>query len=170
MKRFIAILLLFSTVASLTACKKQEKPVEPVTFYYRRAEVTYDGTADVISSEQREAKGHVQEIDYLLKEYLKGPISEELTHFVPENVKLVKFSTNNDSAQVLLSDGFARLSGMDLTVTCACITLTVIELTNVNNVQISTQNVPLNNQPHITMNKDCLKLLDSTPLNDLPKS
>lgn len=164
MKQIVVVFLLICCIFSMISCSPHKEPEDPVTFYYRRENITYSSSEDVISGEFREAKGHKLDIEHLLKEYLKGPLSDGLTNFIPQNTKLVKFSLDDDSARVLLSDGFARLSGLDLTVTCACITLTVIGLTNVKTVQISTQNVPLNNQPHITMNEDCLMLLDNTTL------
>ncbi len=166
MKKLVSLILLACMLFTLSSCSEQTQPESPVTFYYRRANVSYTSGSSIVDSEQREGKGHASDITFLLKEYLQGPISQELVSAIPENTKLIKFSQSENSAQVLLSDGFARLSSLDLTICCACITLTVIGLTGVETVQISTQNVPLNNQPHITMNKDCLLLLDNTTLDN----
>ena len=164
MRKFVAFLLLFSCAVSLMSCAKETQPEYPVNFYYRRWEIAYNDDSDVITYELREGKSHALDVAYMLKEYLKGPISKELYSAIPENTRLIKLSLTESSAQVLLSDGFARLSGLDLSICGACITFTVIDLTGVKTVQISTQNVPLNNQPHITMNKDCLKFMDEAVL------
>ncbi len=50
----------------------------PVTFYYPRREYQYGAEDGVISSEQREASGHADDLHYLLSLYLIGPSSDEL--------------------------------------------------------------------------------------------
>lgn len=163
MKRAISVAILLCIILPLFGCvSTEDKPKEPVSFYYRRAKLTYSDAASVIAPEARESAGHTEDTAYLLAEYLKGPKSEEFLRTFPTQVSLADLKLGKATAEITLSDNFAVLSGMDLTIACACLTMTVMELTGSETVKISAENALLNNAPQITMDKNCLLLLDSS--------
>ena len=70
MKRFFYLFLCLCLF--LPGCSG-ELMKNPVTFYYPRREYQYGAEDGVISSEQREASGHADDLHYLLSLYLIGP-------------------------------------------------------------------------------------------------
>lgn len=160
MNRLICLMLLL--VLLLPGCRQQEEYTEPVRFYFVRNQVTYFTSDGVITSEMREAQGHRNDFEYLLKIYLAGPENPELKRVFPKNIALVKLELNDGKALVVLSDAAARLTGLDLTIACACLTATVCELTGVISVTIRAETQLLDGQKSITMDRNHLLLLDSS--------
>ena len=161
MKRFLIFFLCISTLLPLLSCARQEDIQKPVTFYYRRANIAYAGSDGVVSTEQRESLGHEGNIDSLLAMYLSGPLSPELAQTFPDGTFLVSIQQSGTTAKATFSFHLASLSGIDLTVACACITMTLTELMGVETVQISAAGALLDDYQYITMDKNCLLLLDS---------
>ncbi len=162
MKRMIAILLSISMILPLLGCTQEEEIQKPVTFYYRRADIAYGGSDGVVATEQRESLGHEDDIPYLMSMYLAGPQSYKLLQTFPPDLFIVSIHYVDDFAKIVFSFHLSELSGIDLTVACACITMTMIELTGVESVQISAASALLDDYQTITMDKDCLLLLDSS--------
>ena len=161
MKRVFCILLL--VLLFLAGCDSQEEVfVDPVNFYYPKADVTYFSAEGVISREIREAEGHRQDYEYLLGLYLRGPESRELNHVFPQNAALIRLEISNNIATVILNDATARLTGLDLTIACACLTATVCDMTGVQTVTIRTDTQLLDGNKSITMNRDQVLLLDNS--------
>lgn len=161
MKRLICLVLLAALF--LPGCDSQEKEfVEPVNFYFLKADVAYFSSDGVIAQEIREAKGHRQDYEYLLEMYLRGPESTEVKRVFPKNVELVRFELSEDRALVILNDASARLTGLDLTIACACLTATVCDMTGVQTVTVRAETQLLDGSKSITMNREHLLLLDST--------
>lgn len=166
MKRIIAILLLLCLCLTAIGCSPEKDPIKsPVTFYYRRAEFDHGSEQSVILGETRESEGIRGNIPRLLEEYLKGPVSEELAATFPDDAKLIDYRTKDSSAFVTVSDELAQLSGIELTVACACLAKTVIELTGIKSVHIQAQTAMLGNEQVIIMDSSRILLLDSTQDN-----
>ena len=166
MKKLTLCILLFCLILPCFGCSNQESVKTPVLYYYCRSELSYDGAGSVITPEQRESAGHEEDIPYLLGQYLSGPKSSTLLQTFPTGTKLVSFTLEEKEAEVILNDGFAELSGMELTIACACITMTVTGLTEAETVHIRTESELLNNMEKITMSKDDLLLFDSSAATD----
>lgn len=160
MKQMICIALLILLL--LPGCAQQEEFTAPVRFYFLKNNVTYFTSDGVIASEMREAAEHRNDHEYLLRMYLAGPESPELRRIFPKNIALVKLELNDGKALVVLNDAAARLTGLDLTIACACLTATVCELTGVASVTIRAETQPLDGQKSITMDKNHLLLIDSS--------
>ena len=166
MKRVISILLIFVLAFSLAACVYEEEPelVDPVNFYYLRVqdpENLYHGTADsVVLAEQREAFGVRDFLTVLLERYLSGPTSEGLVSPFPAGTKLKAWELSGNMLTLTLSNEIAQLSGMDLTLACACLTVTCLELTDAEAVQIRAESATFGSKASITMTRNDLVLLD----------
>ena len=165
MKRLLCLMLLF--LLFLPGCEAQEKEefVEPVNFYYLKTDVTYFSAEGVIGCEIREAEGYQQDYEKLLKLFLRGPESGELKRVFPKNVELVRLELTETGATVVLSDTAARLTGLDLTIACTCLTATVCDMTGVETVTIRTKTQLLDGNKAITMSRDQILLLDDSQAN-----
>lgn len=171
MKRSVRIILSTLVLSLLCACALLSNgPKEPVSFYYTRPRDEYEsdrnneviGKEDaVIVSEQREAEGHRDDLNYLLSQYLRGPQDINLMSPFPDRAALTNVVLRDDTLFVTLTEEFASLSGIDLTVACACLTRTCLSITEASQVTIAVENSLLDGAKSITMSESTLLLLDS---------
>ena len=154
MKRVIACLLIFVSVL-LGGCAGDKPEIrKPAAFYYRRAEVRY-GTADgVVAPEIRESDGFQDNLTALLNRYIQGPQSPELVNVFPKGSWVLSVSVSEELVLVHLNHAFSQLSGMNLTIACACMTKTVTDLTGVQTVRISAEVGNLGGAQYITVYGD----------------
>jgi len=163
MKRVICILLILAWILCLAGCAAEKEELQdPVRFYYPKTKATYGSIDGVIAWEERESAGHTEDYVYLVELYLKGPESEGLSRTFPKNVTIRDLHIVGDTAQVILNDYAARLTGLDLTIACVCLAATVTDLIGVQSVTIQAETALLDGNPSITMDRDKILLLDES--------
>lgn len=161
MKRIFSLILSILLVISLCACRRQQASFEaPVQFYYRSASLSYNSENAVICAESREGSGYAL-ID-LMDLYLQGPVSNEYQSPFPTGVTVLSMETVEDKVYIALSEPFAELNGIALTLACACLSKTVMEFTGTSAVEISVPNTTLNGSASIVMDAQNILLLDSS--------
>ena len=134
MKRCICVLILICLC--LSGCSiTGERIKEPVTFYYIRENYQKDMN-QVIASELREAAGHRDDLPYLLALYSMGPSKEGFISPFPRNTRIIPVTRTENSIELSLSDGVLALSEADFTLASACIAMTCMELTDVQEVTV----------------------------------
>lgn len=159
MKRTFCIVLAFLLLLPLVACSQQKADIQdPVNFYYRKKDPAHSDTA--ISKELGEAQGHREDYSYLIGQYLKGPTDEVLQRTFPSGISVIELKIDGTTATLVLSDFFSTLSGLDLTLACACLTLTICELTGTEQLTVRTQSTLLDGNKSITMARKDIVLLD----------
>lgn len=161
MKRLICLVLAVLLLLGSTGCNSRKDEIkEPVNFYYCREtdKVIYGAGDGVVAREIREGSG--METDKLLSLYLKGPQTEGLSRTFPKGVSLISLTIENDTAVIVLSDFFSALTGIDLTIGCACLTLTVCELTGAKGITVSTETTLLDGNRSVSMTVEEVLLLD----------
>ena len=132
MKRLISLIIFFSLLMS--GCSTAGEWIkEPVTFYYVQRDYQKD-MEQVIISEIREASGHRNDIAYLLALYSMGPSNEDLKSPFPRNTSILPTARTPYSIELSLSESAATMT--DLTLASACIALTCMELTDVQQVSV----------------------------------
>lgn len=167
MKRILCLFLVCALCLPLLGCKPKTEDIEdPVNFYYRRSAdtITFGKADGVITSEQREAAGHRDDPSYLINLYLKGPAGTGMNRTFPKGVELVKFSLEGGCAYITVSDFFSTLTGINLTLACACLTLTVCELTGAKQLTVSTSNTLLDGNRTVIMTPDDILFLDENTI------
>lgn len=137
MKRLIALLALFCIL--LCGCSKQQDIDDPVTFYYPRASIEYVQSEIVIGTESRESSGFDSDLTGLLNLYVAGPESAELVNPFPEDCSVVSAVTENGSCTIVLSDSFADLTGLQLSMACTSLGMTAAKITSSESVVIRTE-------------------------------
>ena len=163
MKRTISLFLIFTIALCLFGCARHTAELQnPVRFYYPRSNPTYGAADSVIAWEEQEAAGHTEDYLYLLRQYMKGPKSDALSRTFPRSVVIKDLQINGGNATVLLNDYASLLSGLDLTMACACLTATVCELTGVSRVTIQAEDALLDGNSAITMDRSHILLLDES--------
>lgn len=161
MKKLLCILLALCLLP-LLGCAQPEDPIEnPVFFYYRQKALSYDDENSVITKELRDAGARQDDISYLLEQYLQGPESETLLATFPRGSQ-ISFQVLENTAVIVVNDKFATLTGIDLSLACACLTLTVCELTDTEYALIQGQDVLLDGNHSIYMSRNSILLLDNS--------
>lgn len=145
---------------------KNEKMKEPVTFYYCKQGITYTGSEDVISKEIREGSGLAGDLSSLLDLYLTGPVNDQLYSTIPQGTQVKAADLRNGICYLVLSESFNSLSGMDLTLACVCLTMTILNLTEADTVNISAESGLLDGKLSITITESDILMLDES-LNSL---
>ena len=162
MKRIFCLILAICIAFLLPGCKDKEEPIlEPVNFYYRNADISYDSSTGLISAQVTESAGYDRNFLDILNFYLKGPIQDHFEHTFPSGTKALSLEFIGSNAQIVLSNDFARLGGIDLTIACACLSMTVMELTNSSSVTIRAESTTIGGNDSITMDKDNILLFDN---------
>lgn len=169
MKRLTCIICCFVILLCLCACTKQDtKIADPVSFYYLRVQEENDihhGAEDsVLFPETREGLGLRGNTEALLKMYLKGPDSPLYVSPFPAGTELIAWTLEDSILSITLSDQFASLSGMDLTLACACLTRTFLELTGAESVEIRAETINIDGKESVIMSHENLILIDGTDL------
>lgn len=169
MKKVLCILLCLSFFFLFAGCVKSQPSELPDegNFHYVKKELTYHTSDGFIDSEKRDIENYsTDDLKYVLNTYLAGPENDELVSPFPNGTVVKDITHKNSIFSITLSDQFSELTGYDLSVACACLTLTVSEFVDAKLVQISAENTKLGGNQRISMNTDRILLIDS--LNLIP--
>ena len=157
MKKFIFLLLLLLT---LTACGRDTSPEDTAKFYYPLQEITLGSNSTSISFEVGDRGNN--SVQDLLSVYLKGPQTNTLANPFPADISLISLLTEDGKTSLILSDSYASLTGLDLSLANASLAQTVLGLTGAEEAIISCESKTLDGESHIAINKDDLILLDES--------
>lgn len=163
MKKLLAMILTAAIILTLTACRQEpDEPFSTVTVYYKASQISYGSENGVIIPHKLDATGHEAETVYLLDAYFANPPAAAYAATFPSGTRMVSLNLDGLTAKIVLSDEFAKLTGVNLSISCACLTQTVIELTECHEVIISAENAQLDGKNFITLNRDSYLLLDES--------
>lgn len=167
MKRITLSIMILSLFISLCGCGQASEPdvVMPTAFYYHTDLDSKEDFNDIFVAEIREGIQYQNDHILLLNSYFSGPDSENLVNPFPSGLETVSFEIKDDTTYIVLSEKIAKLSALDLTMACSCLSLTLFELTQCDYVQISAENNLLADQEFITIGRDTLLLSDNTQLS-----
>ena len=157
--KWFALLLALIILSSFTGCGRSEQYEVPLSFYYLSAQLDYGADSAAIKPQLREGKGFSSP-ETILQLYFAGPLGEDFKTPFPAGLRLVSTAQEADTLYLTVSDELSQLSGLDLTLACCCITLTCLDITDVESVCIQAETATLGGEKTITMNRDCLLLLD----------
>lgn len=160
MKHFRLLILLLG-IALLCGCTGRLGS-DGMQFYYLCSEVEYNSPSGVITPVTANGVDRSAPLDQILEQYLSGPDNDGLLSPFPEETKLLSVEQKDDTIYLVFNARLGSLTGMDLTLACACLTMTCLDLTDAANVSIRAEGAMLDGAQQITMNADSLVLLDST--------
>ncbi len=164
-RKSTALILCLFLLVGLYGCAGQSHgdPLKsPMKFYYKTSDASYGDGQGATDYELRETYGHESDYVWVLTEYLKGPISQKLTAPFQRSVSIVSAERSGSQLQLRMTQELANLSGADLTVACACITLTCLEFPGVEAVSIRAVGSKLDGKTEILLNRNSLLLEDSS--------
>lgn len=161
MKKIIALVLSFVLLFAIYGCKNKTS-ADALKFYYPRAEYTFAEMDSVIASELvYPEKGAQQKT--LLTMYLQGPADPDLVRLFPSGTKVIACNTNGKVLHIMLSDQVCRLSGIQLSLALAAMTLTCIDLFQIDSVTFSAESGLLDGQKEISMDTASILRIDPFP-------
>lgn len=166
MKRSICCILVFSLIIFLSGCIPSNAE-ESIQFYYLRSKYAYGSVDSVIAVEVRDLPEN-NNINELLIQYLKGPLDSSLESPFPVDTMLIQLNSNGTIIHITLSDHIGKLTGVPLSLACACLAKTAMELTGAKTVQISADTLALNGKDFITVEIDDILLMDDSTVVTVP--
>lgn len=160
MKRIIAAILVLLIAASTAGCSDGAESAT-ANFYYRSADPEYHTNTSVIQSESRRLSVPLSDLNSILQLYLAGPDSPHLVSPFPEGTKLINVQAGKDITEVVLSDEIASVSGVDLMIACACLSTTLLEISQSDTIQIRAETLSLGAQDYIEMDSQSILSIGS---------
>lgn len=162
MKRILCLILTLSILLCLLGCREDTPTIQqPVELYYRCSYDVSNLPDSIIAPVIAEGAGYTDDIQGLLNSYLRGTSADGFEVTFPASTKILSISVQDGIANLEMNDALARLSGIDLTIACACITMTTIGLTGAQTVRIQAANETLDGAEQIVMDESCLTMLDT---------
>lgn len=128
MKRCMSLICAMALLLSLCACSNTKPAVvKPVNFYYKTDPANYQ--AESITAEIRDSDGYEEDLKGLIQLYVDGPVSKDYLNPFPRRLTVESITVNNTTVEVQFNARFSLLSDLDMTTACACLTMTILELT-----------------------------------------
>ena len=159
MKRILTCFLLTLLLLLLCSCGSKSNSAA-VKFYYLEASPEYHTSKVIIQAESRELPTQYTDLESLLSTYLKGPDTATLVSPFPKGTHLINVQPGKEYIEVVISDEIGKLTGVDLTLACACISATLLEVSQLESVQIKAESVPIGPQGYVVMNQQSIPFLN----------
>lgn len=159
MKRTLCLILCICLLAGFAGCT-DDSSQDPANFYYRQSHISYDSENGIIGAEIHDLAGLRDDTEALFAAYFSGPESSSLESPFPRDTGVVSWSIKNNSLELVMNEAFAALSGVELSIACACISQTFLEVFSVRQVVIRAEHSALDGNNSITMTADNLLLKD----------
>lgn len=163
MKRMIALvlsaLLLFGCVGCGQGANRDLK--DPVTFYYLTDPELDSSFDSSFVTEIHEGSSYAQDRIALLNFYFEGPYTEGAISPFPKKLRAITIDQPGKAVQLLLSDEITTLTGLDLTLACACLSQTVFALYDCKAVEIRCESGQIDGKEFIRIDAENLIFHDS---------
>lgn len=140
MRRRIQTLALAGALLVLCGCSgnsREGTEAGDYLIYYSALEDRYAAMA--VGYESLELPEDAQVISALLEAVFQNPDSQELTSPFPDGVRLLSWELKDGCLHLDLSEQYGSLTGIDLTVADACLTLTLCQAEGVESVYITVE-------------------------------
>lgn len=160
MKRITILFAALLAILTLSGCAAKQPADTTLQFYYKTAEVTFQENG-LVGCESADFSGTVEQ---LATRYFLGPKNEALVSPFPKGTALVSYSVVNERLVLQLSEAFAGLSGVDLTLALSCISLTFSQMEDISSVEVSVQGQLLGGQQSVVLRDDEILLADDSVL------
>lgn len=161
MGRITALVLCLCLLFSLAGCGSQSGEQDTL-FYYRRAETAYGTDQGILVPEPRDLFPMGNDLDGILALYFKGPETIGLESPFPRDTRVVSWTLEGTTLCLTMNEGFAALSGVELTLACSCITKTLIPLTGASAVRFEAESGLLGSEKSLTLSENLIRLTDDS--------
>ena len=158
--RYRAIILAVLLIAAILCSCGTKESKDQILFYYCSAKPDYSSGAELIKSETHTAYVDPTNYKAILAQYLQGPRDPDLTSPFPGGCEIVDITLDQATARITMSKSFSTLTGVELTLACACLSLTTRAITGYATVEISAVDALLDNKEAITIDANNILLTD----------
>lgn len=152
------ILLFLCLLIFFTGCT-EDTIQTPCNFYYLQREITNTGADSVVAAQVADA-GDLSPQE-LIRQYLTAVPGSQLVSPFPSGIRLIAYTQSERYVSMIVSDELASLSGMELTLSCVCLSKTCMELAQADIVEIRCQSQKLNGSESVIMTSDSFRLQDN---------
>lgn len=147
MKRIFILLTVLFCCLFLSSCSAQDDSpaymVDPIRFYYCRTvsdePAAYEYDTGSIGYEYRDLGEERLSPEQVLSIYLNGPENEDLRSPFPPELDAISVHLERGVLTVRFNGAIARLSGMDLTASAACLVHTMTQLDEIEFVKMEAE-------------------------------
>ena len=138
MKRILVFILLIAMTVCVYGCgNRGSEMIKPVNVYYCMETVDYSSALGAFASMQIDMGDWDGRMLAFINFYISAPVTDGLISPFPTGAGITSIEYLDNTLRVQLNPLFSRLSAGELTVACACISLTLFELTNTNSVRFN---------------------------------
>ncbi len=157
------MLCLFLAILLLCGCEYSNQGIEkPISFFYISQDTEYQPGQSLIREQVVDGADMGDTLDAILTAYLMGPDpNTQLQSPFPAGTALISVNRSEDILYVKLSGRFAQLSGVRLSVACACITKTCLSLCDARYIRIQAYGGTLDGADYIQMDAQSVLLADN---------
>lgn len=153
MKKIVSLLLCTLLLLCFAACDKDSSSIT-LRFYYPLENYGYDPGEEKFYSQSIDAEVR-EDIHYIsarqvLGEYLKGPLDPTMVNPFPAELELLDLNIDSKVLYITVTDQLAELSGLPLTIACACLANTAMEIAPVFKVVIQCKTQLLDGKKSLT--------------------
>ena len=167
MKKLCIFLCCLLILPMLAACgSKAEDFNVPVHYYFSNREISYNKQNGVIQAEIREGADLQGNLTAYLHSYLRGPVSSDLIRIIPSDVYLVSCNLNGKTAEIVFSNQFSNLTGLELVSACSSLMLSVNAFTGADTICISAKNALINEKDVFVITMDDIVLTDHIAIKE----
>lgn len=170
-KKLLSFLLSLICLVALSSCSGYNNGPSNMkaNFYYLRSSTEYNAEDGLIYAENRSVAEYSSDEDWtkFINMYLNGPIDDNYISPFPEGTTLQRYSINDNTITVFLSNQISQLEGYDLTLACACLTKTIMAAKPVHAVEIRAEGGKMGDFISFTMTEESLLLFDNYSLSEI---
>ena len=161
MKKSLCFFLVCLLILPLVGCREEQKNmISPVKHYYCKQNIAYGTEGGIFDYEERESYGYEDNTFYLISRYLRGPESSGLSQTFPNYTRLIRCYVEENAVSLHISNEIADLSGIELTMACVAMTMTVYEITGIETVTIRAESQLLDGKEELTFRYSDFVYLD----------
>ena len=159
MSRITSLLIILALLLAFSGCGNNTESLEqPASFYY----ILETAENSMFEAEVREIKPFFDDYLAIANHYFNGPSSDTYVNVFPAGLRAVSLECIDDKLQITVSDELSNLSYVEQSIACACMGMTLLELTGCAEIVIRLENRTFDGKESITLQLDDLYLFDST--------
>lgn len=162
MKKVLLYFVVLCLICLCSCSRSQTNQDTTHCFYYLQNTPTYGTNGSLIGKESRNLPDLNGEITDILQVYLQGPQSDTFAQTFPSDLTIVRFHIYESTAELVLGGSYDSITGLDRTFICACLTLTVCDLTGAKQVSIRSEADVISGAKPIIMTPQSITLLDTS--------
>ncbi len=157
MKRFCILPLILCLFFS--GCSRQESFEKPCSFYYLPGSVDTSSQPDIMVIQTVE--GNHRTLEELMVLYLQGPSEEGMRAPFPEGTTVVELKQTDGIVFMTLSREISDLSGVELSLLCACLSKTCFAWTDAACIELRCESGKLDGKDSLHLEPKTFILTDT---------